>query len=117
MSNSGNLNCPFCGKEIRPTDTYCPTCGTKIPDVNLPFSTWQKIKIYAISFFLAPLGLFWFIKYFRNDNPAKKKTAYIALYITIATIVVVSVLSAYYVKKMNAYIGTYDFNEINGLGL
>lgn len=114
MSDPVNLNCPFCNKEIRSTDVFCPTCGKKLPDKNLPFSTAQKIKIYLVSVILAPLGLYWFFKYFRSEDQKKRKVAFFALYLTIFTIVVLTTVSYYYVKQMNAYIESYDFS---GLGL
>lgn len=114
MSNLINQNCPFCNKEIRPTDAFCPTCGKKLPDKNLPFSTAQKIKIYLISVTLAPLGLYWFFKYFKNEDQSKRKVAFVALYLTIITLTILTIISYYYVKKMNAYIELYNFN---GLGL
>ncbi|MFH1899134.1 MAG: zinc ribbon domain-containing protein [Patescibacteria group bacterium] len=114
MSESINLNCPFCNKEIRPTDIFCPTCGKKLPDKNLPFSAMQKIKIYLVSVVLAPLGLYWFVKYFRNENSDKRKTAFITLYLTLFTLTTLTIISYYYVKQLNTYMESYDFS---GLGL
>jgi uncharacterized BrkB/YihY/UPF0761 family membrane protein len=114
VSNAGNLNCPFCNKEIRPTDTYCPNCGTKLPDVDLPFSTKQKIKIYLISVFLAPLGLYWFFKYFKNEDTDKRRTAFIALYITIFMLLTSGAVIYYYYLQIPRYMEMYNYS---GLGL
>lgn len=105
-----NQNCPFCNKEISPTDVFCPHCGNKLPDKKLPFSTAQRIKIYLVSVFLAPLGLYWFFKYFRNEDPEKKKVAYVALYITIFMIIVSFFLVSSWIKYIDIYSQTnYNF--------
>ncbi|MBP7785869.1 zinc ribbon domain-containing protein [Patescibacteria group bacterium] len=100
--------CPFCTKEIDQTDKFCPNCGNKLPEKNLPFSTAQKVKIYFLSIFLAPFGFYWFFKYFRNQNSEKRKLAYNVLYISIVMIIVLIIINFYFVKTLQTYIDSYN---------
>lgn len=112
MPDSISQTCPFCDKEVGTTDILCPACGKKLPDKNLPFSTAQKIKIYFFSIVLAPLGLYWFFKYFRNVDESKRRVAYIVLLITVITLTIVTAVSYYYVQQLNIYMESYDFNSL-----
>ena len=70
----------------------------------------QKLKIYFVSFFLTPFGLYWFFKYFRHEDPAYKKEGYIALIITFAALG----LSYFIVNKyLQAYSGYMDLYKGN----
>ena len=114
MQYSPNFKCPFCTKEIIPTDTFCSSCGNKLPEEDIAFSKTQRIKIYLVSIVVAPFGLYWFFKYFKNNNADKRKTAFVAFYLTIVTLFVVTVISYYYVNQLKSYMGLYD---LSGLGL
>jgi len=108
-----NQNCPFCNKEISPTDVFCPHCGNKLPDKKLPFSSVQRIKIYLVSIILAPVGLYWFFKYFKNEDLEKRKVAYVALYLTIFMIIVLIVVNFLFVDSWMKYINIYSQNNYN----
>ncbi|HLD51120.1 hypothetical protein A3K34_01640 [candidate division WWE3 bacterium RIFOXYC1_FULL_40_10] len=103
------LTCPVCLKEIHEGNVFCPHCGIKIPTTNPPLSTWSKMKIYLVTVFLAPFGLYWFFKYFRESDSEKRKVAYIVLVITLVTLAF-SVFSGMYVMK-------YYTNYINTMML
>lgn len=106
--------CPFCGHGIEAKDIFCSKCGKELPKVNTPLSLNQKIKIYAVDVFLAPFGLYWFFKYFRNEEKTKRKVAFNSLYITLVMIVFIVLINYFFLKSVNTYIGRFDFA---GLGL
>ena len=63
----------------------------------------NKVKIYAISFFLAPVGLYWFFKYFRSADLGYKKVAYTALWITLAACGFAAISGYFYVMTILTY--------------
>ena len=67
----------------------------------------QKIKIYLASFFLTPLGLYWFFKYFRSEDPALKKEGNIALLLTLASLAISYIIISQYVKAYSGYLDLY----------
>lgn len=103
--------CPFCNNKIDPTAIFCPNCGKKLPERNAPLTTGKKIKIYLLSVLLAPFGLYWFFKFFKNENPENRKTALCSLYITIFMIIVIVILNIYFVKVLKTYMGTYNLES------
>ena len=104
--------CPFCNKEIDRTDKFCPNCGNKLPEKDLPFSTAQKVKIYFLSMVLASFGLYWFFKYFKNENSEKRKLAFNVLYISIFMIIVLVIINFYFVKALQTYIDSYNLENL-----
>src|SRR5688572_26935693 len=100
------FNCPFCDVPIQAQDVFCPHCGKKLPDKNLPLSFGHKFKIYFLSTILAPLGMYWFFKYFRSEDPTKKKLAYYVLFITIVMLLLSVALGAYAAQWANSYLGS-----------
>jgi len=106
--------CPFCNNKIEPYDKFCSKCGNEIPKSTVPLSTFQKIKIYTLCVLLAPFGIYWFFKYFKNEDPEKKKVAYISLFITILMLIVLVVVNLYFVKALEQYVGSYE-SSIYGL--
>lgn len=69
--------------------------------------TSQKIKIYLASFFLAPLGLYWFFKYRKNPDKEIRKVGSIALWITIVTLVISTITFSLYINAISGYISMY----------
>lgn len=104
--------CPICNNEINLTDKFCPNCGNKLPDKDLPLSTTQKVKIYTSSILLAPFGLYWFFKYFKNENSEKRKVAFNVLYISILMVITLIVINFYFVKALQTYIDSYNLENL-----
>lgn len=101
--------CPFCKNVIDPDDTFCSHCGKKLPDRNAPFPTAQKIKMFLFSIILAPFGLYWFFKYFKDPNSERRKVAYTILYITIFMIIILLIVNYYFIKSLTNSIQMYDY--------
>lgn len=68
----------------------------------------KKISVYFLSIILAPIGIYWFIKYFKNPNAKIRTVGYTALFLTIATIILTTVISVYYISTIEGYIGSYE---------
>jgi len=98
--------CPFCKQDIASADIFCPKCGKRLSESASPMTMGQKIRIYLASFFLAPLGLIWFFKYIRNPDKEKRSVALISLYITIAVLAGVTLITYYYVTAILDYMNT-----------
>lgn len=79
-----------------------------------PLTTWQVIKVYILTVLLAPFGLYWFFKYVRNTDPAKRRVAYIVLVLTILAIVFAVVSTAYVAGSYSDYLNSsmFDYSGI-----
>ncbi|HLB51809.1 hypothetical protein A3F07_04720 [candidate division WWE3 bacterium RIFCSPHIGHO2_12_FULL_38_15] len=84
---------------------------------NEKLSTFQKIKIYLLSIFLTPLGVYWFIKYFRSPNRDKRLVGYLSLVITLATLVVTIAITSSYLNVLNDYVGNYNLDIFTNYNL
>ncbi len=102
--------CQSCKTEINSEGDFCPICGFKNDKKVeiLPFS--KKLKIYTLSVFLAPFGVIWFIKYFKNPNPSIRKVGYFALIITMLSFVISIITIKSYVGAVSKYTDAYQNN-------
>jgi len=103
-----NTVCPKCQKEIDPNDAFCPSCGKKVEVPGGELTSCQKVKIYLISFIFTPFGLYWFFKYFRNEDPAVRKIGNYALFITLFSLIISVVALKTYVNSISDYLGMYE---------
>ena len=110
-----NEKCSVCGKEINNSDKFCPNCGVSIENLinTSGFTLTQKIKFYTLSVVLAPLGLYWFFKYFKNEDVEKRKVAFNVLYITLIMIVLLIVINIYFVRALQTYLESYSSSFYN----
>lgn len=104
--------CPKCHQEISWDDAFCSHCGVQLSQ-SIPISKAKKIKVYLLSFLLAPFGLYWFFKYAKSNDPEKKKVANRVVWITAAAIIFIvssSILAANaYHKLLDTYLYGYGF--------
>ena len=70
----------------------------------------QKLKIYFVSFFLTPFGLYWFFKYFKHEDPAYKKEGYMALFLTLFALGLSYFIVAKYMQVYSGYLDLYKDN-------
>ena len=102
--------CPNCNKEISEGVKFCPNCGKEIIFSSTPLSSSKKVKIYLASFFLSPLGLYWFFKYFRNEELGNRKVAYLALVVTLLPLIASLVVGGRYITAITNSMDTYKYN-------
>lgn len=72
---------------LQPEWYFCPNCGEsqkeKVPDISF----FKQITIYLVSFFLAPLGLIWGIKYAKYDDKKTKLVGILSIVLTILSLI------------------------------
>ena len=79
--------CPQCGAILLPNTNFCPACGFRISAIPQTISIGRQVWIYFVSLCLPPLGFIWTFKYFRSESIQKKRIAYIALALTVISII------------------------------
>ncbi len=80
--------CKYCGLPISTNFYYCPTCGKKLIQPPLSTSLGKQIKLYAISFFLPPFGLWPSIKYILDNNEKAKIIGLVGVVLTIVSLAI-----------------------------
>jgi hypothetical protein len=108
MEQVSTLQCPRCNKPITADANYCAYCGRPLKDGALSISVSRQVVIYLISFFLAPFGLGYVWKYFKQGDSKSKEIALIALILTVAAIIVMFWTTSAF---MSSYV-----EQLNGLG-
>ncbi|MBN1463883.1 MAG: hypothetical protein JW922_09460 [Paludibacteraceae bacterium] len=91
--------------ELENDANFCSNCGIKVKNRNTQLSNRKKMIIYLGSMVLAPFSLYWFFKYFRDEN--NKKVAYISLSITILAFVLSTIILTSYVQMLDRFMGKY----------
>jgi hypothetical protein len=92
-------NCPFCQALVPPGSYFCPNCGKQIQAKPLSTSVMKQIGVYALSFFLPPLGLWPGIKYLRQKDSKAKMIGWVAIILTVISTVISLIL---YVQLMHS---------------
>jgi amino acid transporter len=74
----------------------------------------RQIVIYLVSFFLPPFGLGWAFKYIRSDDEKAKKIGWIAVILTIVSLLLTFWVSKAFMDKItqsiNSQMQIEDFN-------
>lgn len=100
------LSCPNCKQNIPESYYFCPNCGKQLKAKPLSASILKQIGIYLLSFLLPPLGLWPGIKYLRQPNGEGKMVGFVAILLTVISIVLsVWITAAYmdsYGKMLNS---------------
>lgn len=110
------LICPKCHQPVAFDDYFCPNCGTKLK-VAPPATTLSKqIEVYLISLLLPPLGLFPAVNYLRQSDQKSKKIGYIAIAITIFSIIVTTIYVLNLYKSFSAGLNS-QLEQYQNLGL
>ena len=104
-----NNMCPVCQKEVEPNAIFCSHCGANLSEKTTPLSVGKKIRIYLLSFFLAPFGLYWFFKFLKSENPSKKTVGRNALIITILAVALMLLTGLYAINMYSKLLGSYMY--------
>jgi hypothetical protein len=94
------LKCPKCQNLVSANDSFCPHCGNKLKEVDKPLGFFDYMKIFTVTIFLAPFGLYWFIKLIKSPDKTKKIVAVLVLLITLVLIVLT-------IGMMDQFLTTY----------
>jgi len=105
-----NVICPNCKREIDDSAKFCPLCGQDLGLAATTLSSSKKIRLYLASFFLSPLGLFWFFKYFKSDETENRYVAYTCLIITLLPLIATVVIGSKYIDALSSSVELYNTN-------
>ena len=100
----------YCNMKAGLEDKYCSSCGRELPKTINTVPLSRKIKIYLMSVFLAPFGIYWFFKYFRSTDEDKRKLGFYCLYITIVMVIILVIVNYFFIKSVNSYVNNYNFS-------
>ncbi|MDO8609617.1 MAG: hypothetical protein Q7R95_03640 [bacterium] len=81
-----NNVCSVCHIPLLEGWFFCPNCGKAIKEAPISISIAKQIMIYAVSFFLAPLGLGWGLKYIKSKDQKIRLVGIISIALTIIAI-------------------------------
>ncbi|MFA6016774.1 MAG: zinc ribbon domain-containing protein [Patescibacteria group bacterium] len=103
--------CPICHFKVQADWFFCPNCAKelkeKIPEISIP----KQILIYLVSFFLAPLGLGWGLKYIRSKDSKTRNIGIISIVLTVVSIILMVIASKsfidQYTKMLNNIVPSY----------
>lgn len=97
--------CPACQFKIQDDWFFCSNCGKNLKEKIVEISVSKQILIYAVSFFLAPLGLGWGLKYILSKDKKIRTIGFISIVLTvISTILMVLSLKGF----VDQYVKTLD---------
>lgn len=105
-----NQVCPRCHVILPPNSYFCFNCGKKIKDKPLSVFIPRQIFVYFCSFFLAPMGLFYGIKYLRQKGSAK----IIGGICIILTVVALSLVILFTINFINTINSAINGTQLNG---
>jgi hypothetical protein len=91
---------------------YCHNCGNPLRAKPPATSVSRQLIVYLISFFLAPLGLWFAWKYLKQDDQTSKTIGAVAIILTIAAVALAIWTTAGLLKSADQYL-----NSLRGLGL
>lgn len=86
MDNASEIFCPSCHTAVPSTANFCLRCGEKLKETPPSTSVTRQIIIYLVSFFLAPFGLGFAIKYVTQPGAKARTIGIVSLILTIIAI-------------------------------
>lgn len=107
--------CPQCKGNIAPVDYFCPACGKKLKEKPLSTTFSKQLSIYLVSFFLPPLGLWPAIKYIRAPDEKSKRIGWIAILLTIISIIITVWLTMNFINSFNRQLNN-QLDLYSGMG-
>jgi hypothetical protein len=86
METLPEIICPSCCAPMLSSANFCSNCGKALRALPPATSVPRQILVYLVSFFLAPLGLWYAWKYLRQDDRKSKIIGTVAIALTIAAV-------------------------------
>lgn len=93
-------NCPSCHTAISAAGNFCPQCGVKLKEPALSTSIGKQTLIYFVSFFLAPFGLHYAIKYLKQSDSKAKLIGVVSLVLTISAILLMFWITSSFINTL-----------------
>lgn len=111
-----NNQCPACNFEINPEWYFCPNCGKQLREAPITITIPKQILIYFVSFFLAPLGLGWGLKYIRHSDPRIRTIGIISIILTVFSIILMISSFKYFMDEYSKTLNGLMKGEVyNGI--
>jgi hypothetical protein len=108
--------CPYCQNLNKSGSKFCPNCGKRLVPEELSTTPSKQLIIYIISFALAPLGLIWAVKYCRSSDKKTRTVGWIAVFLTVLSIIVTLALMRSIANGVNSQLNT-NFEQYHELGI
>ncbi|MFA6364861.1 MAG: zinc ribbon domain-containing protein [Candidatus Paceibacterota bacterium] len=89
MESIVQKRCLKCNTEVSDDAYFCLHCGESLRDKEIDTSVLKQVRIYLVSFFLAPFGIGYAIKYLKQREEKPKIIGVVALLLTILAILTV----------------------------
>lgn len=86
------IACPACQFQLNQGWYFCPNCGKALKDKVPVVTVGKQIIIYLVSFFLAPLGLGWGLKYVRSKDTNVRLIGVMSIILTVVSVVGILIL-------------------------
>ena len=96
--------CPACHIAVRPTDYFCFNCGKNLHAAPPGTTTTDQIKLYLGSVFLAPIGIFWGLRYLRDGSQKSKMVGIIAMVLSVVTFIIAVRYTVNLVNTINSQV-------------
>ena len=106
--------CPQCHSAVDPTDFFCPTCGKKLKHKPLSTGLISEMLYYLGSILLPPLGIWWGIKYLKQQDAASKRIGIVSIMLTVLSFIGTSVWAVNYFNTLSTTI-LPQLNSLQGL--
>ncbi len=97
--------CPGCHTAVRPTDYFCFNCGKSLHAVPPGTTLLDQIKLYTGSIVLAPMGIFWGLKYLRENDDKAKLVGVVAMILSGVTFILAVQYTMSFVNSLNVQMG------------
>lgn len=107
--------CPQCHSPITDSYYFCPNCGKNLKPAPLSTTILSQIGVYALSIFLPPFGLWPAVKYLRQSDEKAKIVGWIAIVLTIVSIIVTTWLATAWFNQINQQV-TQQLNRYQNIG-
>ena len=78
--------CPACNAVLPIAANFCLNCGKRLRTKPAATSVSKQLIVYLVSFFLAPLGLWYAWRYLREGDQKSKTIGMVAIALTIISI-------------------------------
>ncbi len=106
------LACPACHTAVRPTEYFCFNCGKNLRAAPPGTSLMDQIKLYLGSVLLAPMGIFWGLKYLKESDDKVKIVGVVAMILSGVTFIIAAQYTVAFINSLNSQVGV----QLQGIG-
>lgn len=100
--------CPSCRALVSVDMLFCPACGKPLKNNPTQTSTGRQIFVYTMSVLLPPIGFWYAWKYFKQPDKKAKTIGWVAIVLTIISIIANVWVMAGYLSQFKQSLGVID---------